>query len=91
MRLIKIYTPWCGACKVITPILESISKEHSIEIEEIDADAAGRTPEGIAKLDKLPSIRNLPTVFVVDDNEEVVATLVGRKTKQDYLTALKLS
>ena len=90
MRLIKIHAPWCGGCKVITPILESISKEHSIEIESIDADSAGRTEEGIKRLDELPTIKNLPTVFIVNDDNKIIETLVGRKTKDDYLTALKL-
>lgn len=76
---------WCGACRIVKPILNEISQEENITIQEIEADS----PEGI-EFRKKYSFSNLPTVIVVDTTSgEELSRLVGRKNKEEYLTILK--
>lgn len=81
----KFYATWCGPCKMLTPIIEGVKKNHSdVQFENIDVD---KDFEIAAKY----SIRSVPTVIVEKDGVEVqrFAGLQGEMTYTNALNELK--
>ena len=81
----KFYATWCGPCKMLTPVMEGVKKNHTdIQFEDIDVDAQF---EIAAKY----SIRSVPTVIVEKDGVEVqrFAGLQGEMTYNNTLNELK--
>ena len=74
--LIDFYATWCMPCKVMSPIIEEIAKEHKeIKVVKIDIDRN----EGLAIKYNIMSI---PTMLIMK-NGEVTKTMVGIIEKQD--------
>ena len=74
--LIDFYATWCMPCKVMSPIIEEIAKEHKeIKVVKIDID---RNEELAIKY----NIMSIPTMLIMK-NGEVTKTMVGIKEKQD--------
>ncbi|WP_348787889.1 thioredoxin domain-containing protein [Leifsonia sp. NPDC080035] len=73
--LVEFWAPWCGPCRALSPILESIAGEHAdcIRIVKINAD---ENPRSSAEYKALA----LPVMKVFRDGE-VVKTIVGAKPK----------
>lgn len=64
MKILKFYATWCGPCKSLSAVIESIKDEIPYEIEEIDSD------ENMDMARKY-NIRSLPTMVIVDGDTEV--------------------
>lgn len=74
--LIDFYATWCMPCKVMSPIIEEIAKEHKeIKVVKIDID---RNEELAIKY----NIMSIPTMLIMK-NGEVTKTMVGIIEKQD--------
>lgn len=74
--LIDFYATWCMPCKVMSPIIEEIAKEHKeIKVVKIDID---RNEELAIKY----NIMRIPTMLMMK-NGEVTKTMVGIIEKQD--------
>lgn len=69
MKLIKFGASWCGPCGVMAKRLESFDK---CELKEYDVD----TYEAEELVDKY-KVRNVPTLVLVDDKEEVLHRWTG--------------
>ena len=64
MKILKFYATWCGPCKSLSAVIESIKDEIPYEIEEIDSD------ENMDMARKY-NIRSLPTMVIIDGDTEV--------------------
>lgn len=81
MKLLKFSAAWCQPCKVLSKTLETVDI-HGCELREIDI---SEDSDLAAKY----RIRNVPTLVLVDDNDEDVAILLGAKPKRDIEEWLK--
>ncbi|MFX0101334.1 MAG: thioredoxin family protein [Candidatus Hodarchaeota archaeon] len=73
---------WCGPCRMLSPILEELSKEFSkagknVKIFKIDVDKN-------MKLSDEYNIHAVPAVAFFKDGEMVGDLLIGVRRKEDY-------
>jgi thioredoxin 1 len=68
--LVDFYAPWCGPCKMISPIVDQISTEFSeLKVVKVNADNA---QELMVRF----GIRGIPTLLLIE-NGELINTKVG--------------
>lgn len=72
---VEFSAAWCGPCRILGPIVESIAREYTgrLRVLQIDADA---NPMAMVRL----GVRGLPTILVFRDGE-LVDRLVGAVPK----------
>ena len=74
ISLVDIYAPWCGPCKIISPIIDELSSEYKdVKFGKLNTDDNSET---VSKL----SVRNIPTILIYKDGQ-VVERTVGMKSK----------
>ncbi len=78
--VIDFFAEWCGPCKMLSPILESLAPEFEgkLEISKVDIDAE---PDLAQKY----QVTSIPTIIFLKDGE-VVDRMVGFQSK-DSLAA----
>jgi thioredoxin 1 len=62
--LVDFWAQWCGPCKMLAPVLESLVEEYAgrLEIVKVDVDANPETAQRCG-------IRAMPTLMVFQDGE----------------------
>ena len=80
--LVDFYADWCGPCKMLSPILEEISKENKdITILKVNVDDFGE----IAERYGIMSIPNLKLF----ENGKISKEQVGLSTKEELEKLIK--
>lgn len=73
--IVDFYAIWCGPCKMLTPVLESIDNEmENIKVVKVDIDESRRLAMNYG-------IQSVPTIKIFKDGREVV-TRVGFQPKE---------
>ena len=75
LTIVDFWAEWCGPCRMITPIIEEMAKEHGekVNIGKVNVD---HNPDVSFKF----GIRSIPTILFIK-NGEVVDKHVGVTTK----------
>ena len=80
VHIVDFYAEWCGPCKMMEPIIESISNEYSIIKIDIDK---------FKKLTIKNRIMSVPTIKIYKDGKEL-KELIGFKSKEDLINELQI-
>lgn len=75
-KILYFSAAWCGPCKTLGPIMESLSGQ--INYEKVDVDNNQDLPIQYG-------VRNVPTLILLDESGETKGRLVGIQSKEAIL------
>jgi len=75
-KIIYFTAPWCGPCKALGPVMEKLS--HSIPIHKVNIDNDTNKATHY-------SVRSVPTLIKVDEQNNEIKRTVGNQSEQDIL------
>lgn len=81
--VIDFYADWCGPCKMVSPIMEELSKEYDgkVDIYKIDTEAEQELASAFG-------IRSIPSVLFIPQSEQPQMS-VGAMPKEGYIKAIE--
>ncbi len=87
LTVVDFWAPWCGPCRMLSPIIDEIADEHtgseSVNVAKVNVDENG-------DLAVKYGIRGIPSILFIKEGK-VVDRFVGMKTKneiQDKINSL---
>ena len=81
MRLMKFEASWCQPCKQLTKVMDEMTFPFFVEKIDIDQNNTAAMEYGI---------RGVPTLILLDENNNIVKRLNGFQTKQQLTEAFNL-
>ena len=75
-KILYFSAAWCGPCRTLGPIMESLSGEINYQKVDVDENQDLSIQYGV---------RNIPTLILLDETGEIKGRKVGLQTKQDIL------
>lgn len=80
--VIDCYAPWCGPCKMISPIIDTLSEEiKDVDFYKINVDDA-------EKITSEFDIMSIPTILIFE-NGKLKEKVVGFKSKSELEELIK--
>lgn len=82
MKLLKFYAEWCGPCKVQSQIIKTAGDKITTQIEDVNIDDNLFMAQNF-------KIRGVPTMVLVDENENEIKRHTGVLKEAELIEWLK--
>ncbi len=80
--LIDFWASWCGPCRMLSPIVDEIAKEHpEFKVCKVNVDEESELAQEF-------KVMSIPTLFVIKDGK-VVNQSVGVKSKAEIISMME--
>lgn len=80
--LVDFYATWCGPCKMLSPIIDSLAEERNdIKFYKMDVDNNSDIPEKF-------NIMSIPTIILFE-NGEISKTNTGLLSKDELINFIE--
>jgi thioredoxin 1 len=76
--VVDFWAPWCGPCRVVSPILDDLASQHSERVEFVKLNVDDN-PAAAARYNVL----SIPTVILFERGEPQ-ETVIGARSKAHY-------
>jgi thioredoxin-like negative regulator of GroEL len=83
MKVLKFYAEWCAPCKGLTMIINGAKDKINIPIEEVNID------DNVFMATEY-KIRSVPTLVIVDDQENEIKRHTGILNEEKLLEFLEV-
>ena len=81
LSIVDFYADWCGPCKMVAPVLDSIAEERDdVTVGKVNVDQDG-------ELAVRYGVMSIPTIVIFKDGKEINRS-VGAKSKAGILALL---
>lgn len=85
VTILDFHAEWCGPCSTQEPILDELMEKVSdVKLEKVDVDENQQRANDY-------SVRSIPTIVVLDENEEIVDRFVGVTQEETLLDAIEVA
>lgn len=86
--VVDFYAPWCGPCKMMSPIIDELAKQRSdITFIKIDIDKFEDISNGFEVGGKRISVKSIPTFYLFKDGK-VIDEIHGGMNKEAFVSSL---
>ena len=79
--VVDFWAPWCGPCRVVSPILDDLASQHGERVEFVKLNVDDN-PATASRYNVL----SIPTVILFE-NGEPQETVIGARSKNHYESA----
>ena len=86
-KVIKIGAEWCGPCKMLAPIFHKV--EQMEEFKDVEFKSLDVEDDEAEDLAVKYQIRNVPTILLFDENNELITKQVGAMPEPMFIQFLK--
>jgi len=70
--------PWCGPCKVMSPLIEQMGEQGKIRVKKVNVDYEPTLPQEY-------NVKNIPCLILTDLQGNEIKRKVGQMSEQQIL------
>ena len=83
LAVVDFWTPWCGPCRALAPILEKVAQKQNVAIGKVNVEE-----NNTEDLVKQYNIRSIPALFFFKNGQQV-GSHVGALSEEDLLSKIR--